>query len=59
MCICLLVPGLLDMYTALYRRKKGHEKTAMQLLPTYIEDVLWVQPIKLIQVVTTSEFYEH
>ena len=27
--------------------------------PTYLVDVLWGQPIKLIQVVSTSEFHEY
>ena len=29
------------------------------LLPTYLLDVLWGQPIKLIQVVSTSELHEY
>ena len=28
-------------------------------IPTYLLDVLWCQPIKLIQVVSTSEFHEY
>ena len=28
-------------------------------VPTYLLDVLWGQPIKLIQVVSTSEFHEY
>ena len=28
-------------------------------MPTYVIDVLWCQPIKLIQVVSTSEFHEY
>ena len=31
----------------------------VHLLHTYLVDVLWCQPIKLIQVVSTSEFYDH
>ena len=31
----------------------------LKYLLTYILDVLWCQPIKLIQVVSTSEFHEY
>ena len=34
-------------------------KTRGYLLVEYILDVLWGQPIKLIQVVSTSEFHEY
>ena len=35
----------------------GKQKTP--IISTYLLDVLWGQPIKLIQVVSTSEFHEY
>ena len=42
---------------------KVHVLTKLRLVSTtsiaYVVDVLWGQPIKLIQVVSTSEFHEY
>ena len=45
-------------------KKKGHKYAAIDIFwrcwdESYILDVLWGQPIKLIQVVSTSEFHEY
>ena len=37
----------------------GHLTILLHSLRTYLLDVLWGQPIKLIQVVSTSEFHEY
>ena len=34
-------------------------KRLKEQVSTYVLDVLWCQPIKLIQVVSTSEFHEY
>ena len=54
----ILSPGVLS---GLF--DKNHGKClifpSLRLSVTYVLDVLWGQPIKLIQVVSTSEFHEY
>ena len=47
---------LLDMYLHSTDEKKGHEKTAMQLLPTYLVDVLWGQQSSLSKLFPLQNF---
>ena len=35
------------------------QRTVLKHMRKYLIDVLWCQPIKLIQVVSTSEFHEY
>ena len=41
------------------RKIKNIDAFVTRCKPRYILDVLWCQPIKLIQVVSTSEFHEY
>jgi hypothetical protein len=54
-----VINSLLNAFRLKKTSAKSVSDSKLPLLYTYIIDVLWCQPIKLIQVVSTSEFHEY